>query len=738
MLPAAAAVDWRNTTAEQLGGLPPAVYGASMAYDASDRQAVWFGGCGESQCPGGATYTFANATWTNLTPGLATSPPGNYGAMMDYDPNAGAVVLTGGLVNTSGSVLPTNATWEFARENWTRAPAGCDSPTSATRACRSPMAWAGFAFDGDPSVYRTVLFGGCGTASCLSPVSTPVFANWTYWFNGTTGTWSYRAPSPGSNPSARGGTAMAYDPAAGGLVLFGGVDACGLSTCTENDTWLYANGTWTNVTAAYAPSSSGPPARAFGSMTWDAQLNELVLVGGELLPSGASVNSTEVLACTGIGVCHWSPPSNSPAPEVVHAAMATDSSVLNPILVGGVCSFGCRNSSWVYSALPDLNVAVFPAPQEVGQPVYLNATAVGSLAPTFEFLWGDGTSTRSTSGNGRHIFAIEGVYNATVFVVDPNGSANLHSLQLFVHPGPAALIVVSLPSLDAGAVDYFTAVPVLGTGTLPYNFSWNFGSGPPVVGTSVSHAFASPGDASVVVNFLDALRLPGSTSAVVHVAADPTVVVRPEFSEGGCAVADAGTPTSLFASVVGGTGPFNYTWQFGDGTSGYGLAPSHTFSAGTPTVSLAVTDSGGGAANVAATVHVAPALVLGNLSERPSSPAAGQSATFAVTPTGGDGNTTLAWTFGDGGRSTGSSVDHTYQATGEFVVTVWANDSAGSSTSQTRNVSVTAAVSPVGGFLSSPVLILGILVALGVAVFVAMRWRRRRGGPAGPAPDPEP
>ena len=65
---------------------------------------------------------------------------------------------------------------------------------------------------------------------------------------------------------------MAYDPAIGQLVLFGGVGANGNAL---GDTWTYNGTTWT----LQSPPTS-PGARALASMDYDPALGQLVLFGG--------------------------------------------------------------------------------------------------------------------------------------------------------------------------------------------------------------------------------------------------------------------------------------------------------------------------------------------------------------------------------------------------------------------------------------------------------------------------
>jgi hypothetical protein len=91
---------------------------------------------------------------------------------------------------------------------------------------------------------------------------------WTY----VGGQWSQLAitgPSGGRQDAA-----MAYDPADGYVVLFGGgatrPGACG--TC--NDTWTFSGGRWSELDAP------GPPSRGAASFEWDPALGKMILFGG--------------------------------------------------------------------------------------------------------------------------------------------------------------------------------------------------------------------------------------------------------------------------------------------------------------------------------------------------------------------------------------------------------------------------------------------------------------------------
>src|SRR5207245_11079402 len=68
---------------------------------------------------------------------------------------------------------------------------------------------------------------------------------------------------------------------------------------------------------------------------------------------------------------------------------------------------------------------------------------------------------------------------------------------------------------------------------------------------------------------------------------------------------EGGTVTFV-ASANGGTGPFSFAWDFGDGSVDSGPSTTHVYVAGAYTVTLIVTASGGGTFSVSKTVTVAP------------------------------------------------------------------------------------------------------------------------------------
>jgi hypothetical protein len=137
------------------------------------------------------------------------------------------------------------------------------------------------------------------------------------------------------------------------------------------------------------------------------------------------------------------------------------------------------------------------------------------------------------------------------------------------------------------------------------------------------------------------------------------------------------------SQVTGGSGNYSYKWDFGNGTTGTEANPTVIYSAGgTYTVSLTVSD---GTKNAAISHDI-------TLTEPAQQPPLvvdfgvtvdGLTASFVAQPSGGTGNYSYTWDFGDG---VGTSVDpnpvYGYGAGGSYPVTLVVSDGVGQAQAQ--------------------------------------------------------
>jgi hypothetical protein len=170
---------------------------------------------------------------------------------MASDPASGQLILFGGVDNSGTTYL--NDTWNWTGADWKQITGLPDSPPARDQAT---MAF-------DPKNGLLVLFGGWN--------GTNLFDTWTWDGN----TWSSPkliqsvTPVP---PLARSFASMAFDPASGELVLFGGI---GDNNQFFADTWTWDGTAWTNLNLSVSPSQ-----RYGAPMEFDPASGQLLLFGG--------------------------------------------------------------------------------------------------------------------------------------------------------------------------------------------------------------------------------------------------------------------------------------------------------------------------------------------------------------------------------------------------------------------------------------------------------------------------
>jgi PKD domain len=251
-----------------------------------------------------------------------------------------------------------------------RAPAGTTSSswtpvwTNVTNGS-TPGFRADAGFTYDPKLGGLVLFGGATARLSASP------GNDTWLFKN--GSWTnLTAHLGGTPPSARYAIedSFVYDPQFGGDVLVGGRSSNGAPV---GGTYLLANGSWTDIGANF---SSAPPALAYNTVTYDRADGYLVLFGGFDSSSSAGTSATWVLRTTG-----WTQLTPSTSPHYRWGGtMAYDASRGKVLLLGGrydnlYGSIYFLNDTWVYSggAWSQLTLSSSPPGEWLGTMTYVGS-----------------------------------------------------------------------------------------------------------------------------------------------------------------------------------------------------------------------------------------------------------------------------------------------------------------------------------------------------------------------------
>jgi PKD repeat protein len=309
-------------------------------------------------------------------------------------------------------------------------------------------------------------------------------------------------------------------------------------------------------------------------------------------------------------------------------------------------------------------VADFSAsPREgcVSLPVQFSDLSTGSDIDLWDWDFGDGG--RSTSRNPSHTFG-PGIWTVRLTASSTlDSDTETKTGYITVHADLVAAFTANQTTVCEGDEVRFTDTSSGGGIT---SWSWSFGDGsPPSTERNPAHAYETPRATPYTVTLTigngcdqDAETKTGFITVGEAPAAD--------FTAGetrGCA------PFAVqFMDRSTGSGIDGWEWDFGDGMSGSGPNPSHTYTqAGLYTVELTATgDCGADVETKTGFIRVdAPVEARFAASERSGC------APLAVTFTDqsvGEGLTAWAWEFGDGGTSTLRSPSHTYSAPGTYGV----------------------------------------------------------------------
>jgi len=343
-----------------------------------------------------------------------------------------------------------------------------------------------------------------------------------------------------------------------------------------------------------------------------------------------------------------------------------------------------------------------PSSPSSGQAVLCTATVSGGTPP-YSYQWSFGDGSTATGSSTSHKYTSAGNFTVTLSVKDSGSPQETANSQ--------HTITVSNPS--SGLRASFTFTPALpqtsqtitfaGTatgGTSPYTFNWSFEDGSKGTGSSVTHAYVSAGTFTVSLTVTDSAhpRSATATSNQSIIISNPPPPLTASFVTSPSAPT-VGMNITFTPSVSGGTAPYSYKWNFGDGTSAIVSSPGHLYeTAGSFTVTLTVKDSSSSqkaaTSQQSITVSSPPSTLTTSFTYSPSSPQTGQQITFTGSGSGGISPYTFSWAFGDGLNGTGSTTSHSYASAGTYAVTLTVNDSSSQRQTASSQQSITVTSPP--------------------------------------------
>jgi len=217
------------------------------------------------------------------------------------------------------------------------------------------------------------------------------------------------------------------------------------------------------------------------------------------------------------------------------------------------------------------------------------------------YAWNFGDGNTASGATASHTYSADGTYGVALTVTDDLGATGTASQNVAVgtaadNSPPAASLTVSCTELTCE----FDASSSSDSDGSIVSYAWDFGNGNSSTGAVVNHTYGADGTYVVTLTVTDNLGATGVTSRNVTVAATPP---PPEPGEGMFTTTGCTNFVCYFdASAISVGSPIvSYSWSFGDGTTGSGVAASRlygtdpvpaNFSQTFPVVLTATTGSG--------------------------------------------------------------------------------------------------------------------------------------------------
>ena len=509
---------------------------------------------------------------------------------------------SGGLRTEEGSALQLDGT---APPQWFNVTANISSHSSG--GLPSVYEFGRMAYD--PLLSELVLFDGCTYTRLVCPET-----NQTWTYNGFG--WTNLTRTLTIAPSPRILEGMDFDPALGGVVLFGGSKGTNASLPSLSDTWLFNSTGWTNITSTLGNPGDEPGGGAGwtgGAMAFDPALNALVVVDGcsDFLCTSV-YDHTWLLNASG-----WSeaagPGDPGPTTSLYGSSAAYDPVDSDLVLFGGYdagegatsnLTFLLNSSgTWLNVTADDAGCAggiCYTPPGRDGgamtwdaqlQSIFLtggyDSTSQISLNDSWLFsngTWLPANATGVTAPAGYDAVAQpampEESPSAAPIVIGGAGSCSPGcATNEWVYEVPPELTLTENHSIDdAGTPMAFNATSRAGTGS-GLVVAWNVSFGDLLSSTparkatdvspfallqyNVTHSYAAPGTVYPTVSLADFYYVVGTSSS-------PPVTLNPVLAATITASAETihvGDTVTFSLALTGGTPPYTYFWSFGNGNN---------------------------------------------------------------------------------------------------------------------------------------------------------------------------
>ena len=289
--------------------------------------------------------------------------------------------------------------------------------------------------------------------------------------------------------------------------------------------------------------------------------------------------------------------------------------------------------------------------------VFFVSTAMNGTPP-YTFFWDFGDGTSSTQANPIHVFPNNSGWTPCLTVTDANGCVANYCSTINVNCNPQPCNAqFTYSHADCDSLIFY---PVL-TGP-QYTYFWDFGDGNTSTDSNPANEYSADGTYLVVLTIVDTVA---GCQDVLTVPVDITCGTPCAINGAIAHNIDPNCLVHFVSTAYGGTDPYTYFWNFGDGNTSTAASPLHIYSGpGIYTATLLITDANGCEILLTDIVQVA-------------CPQTSCDASFNYTlascdngyfiPASSGLNYSYLWDFGDGTTSTQANPQHIF-ANGTYQV----------------------------------------------------------------------
>ncbi len=390
----------------------------------------------------------------------------------------------------------------------------------------------------------------------------------------------------------------------GGKLIGFGSAATGSSSSYDRMVYMLNNGqlsfgAYTGVSNVITSSSSYNDGKWHQMVATEASDGMKLYVDGALVASGATTGSQAYNGYWRIGgdnLASWpgQPTSNYFAGSIDEAAVYTSELSAAQVSDQFAKGNGAANVPPTASFTSSANnlIAGFDA---------TGSSDIDGTIASYAWTFGDGST--GTGLKPSHTYATGGTYNVTLTVTDNSNATNTITKPITV----AAANIAPTASFAATSKNFTATFDASGSkdtdGTIA-SYAWNFGDNSTGTGVNPSHTYVAGNTYLVTLTVTDNRGGIGTMQQSVTVSNAPPAAAFTSAAAGLTASFNGGGSVDSDGSIS------SYAWNFGDGSTGTGATPNHTYATGaTYSVTLTVTDNQGATGTVTNPVTVSQGAV---------------------------------------------------------------------------------------------------------------------------------